>query len=245
MLLQGLKADQRSMRLLRYIVHAVDSSFSLSRIDDNRVIAQMVSMIDKGQLRLCGNKADAKQEDNTNPKEIAAAQVLVDLQKRSQNFPFEGRILRFTSVKEYKKLVSDGQYQVIAKDEAQKIIDKMMAAPLISAIEKNSLKNASDLIPDTRLAQLDSGLLLLRHTPSSAKAATSSGPVVAPSQLAPKQAAATPPAAIDDKNTFSGNADVLAIANSMKDAAKNGIPFCEECAKAAMQEAAMQAAASV
>ncbi|HEY1339990.1 MAG TPA: hypothetical protein VGF59_20900 [Bryobacteraceae bacterium] len=58
-------------------------------------------------------------------------------------------------------------------------------------------------------------------------AAQDSAPAPPPSPPPPREQAPEPP-------TFSPDADLLAIAAAQQEAARLGVPFCEECAKAAL-----------
>lgn len=56
----------------------------------------------------------------------------------------------------------------------------------------------------------------------------------APAAAAPRasRAAAAPPPAVS-QDTLSPNVDAAATANNLRQAANDGVPFCEECARAA------------
>lgn len=92
-------------------------------------------------------------------------------------------------------------------------------------------------LPTWTAAELDTGSLkiLWRRRQPIVIGATPAAP--RPSQ-APRRTVApsspTPPT--PEYSTFPPGLDALAVAQVLKDAAKDGVPFCEECMKAAMQE---------
>lgn len=62
-------------------------------------------------------------------------------------------------------------------------------------------------------------------------AAAAPAPAAAASPRASRATAAPPPSASQD--TLSPNVDAAATANNLREAANDGVPFCEECARAA------------
>ena len=73
-----------------------------------------------------------------------------------------------------------------------------------------------------------------------AAAALSTAPAPAPAS-APRPAAPSPsPAPVD--STFAPNLDIEAMVAALRAAAQTGVPFCEECARAAAQQQVAEAA---
>ncbi len=89
----------------------------------------------------------------------------------------------------------------------------------------------------------DGWLNLGLHKPLAYQLVPVAAPVsapAAPAPASPRPAAAAPPDPVD--STFGSSLDVAAMVAVLKAAAASGVPFCEECAKAAAQK---QAAESV
>lgn len=79
-----------------------------------------------------------------------------------------------------------------------------------------------------------------RLVPVAAPAAAPAAAAAAPTS--PRPAAAAPPAA-PAESTFAANLDVAAMVAVLRAAAQAGVPFCEECARAANSQSTETAAA--
>lgn len=73
------------------------------------------------------------------------------------------------------------------------------------------------------------------HWPSAASARATSTAVPISSVIAPSPRSSRPPAPVEEKQA--AELDVAAMVATLRAAAKNGTPFCEECARAARQAA--------
>ena len=82
------------------------------------------------------------------------------------------------------------------------------------------------------------GLVLVK-APAAAPSRSSSAPTAAPT--APRAAPVAPPPPVE--TTFGSDLDVAAQVAVLVQAARDGVPFCEECAKAAAKRAAAEAVA--
>lgn len=96
---------------------------------------------------------------------------------------------------------------------------------------------------------LSSGVLHVHRVAPPATNFPGAGRETAPAEAAPaarrpaqSSTAATSPAAAEEANTFSSATDAAATAAVLRSASESGVPFCEECAKAAAAAAARQAA---
>ena len=102
-------------------------------------------------------------------------------------------------------------------------------------------------IEQVRLA-VDSGRLAGGDQPATLPALRPLAPrrVVAPAPAPPGRSTAPLAAALPPpppESTFGANLDVAAMVNALRQAAQDGVPFCEECARAAAARAAGQGAA--
>jgi hypothetical protein len=92
------------------------------------------------------------------------------------------------------------------------------------------------------VSQFTSGRLRICKLPTQAKTSTAGAASSAAAQPEPPQSqprkrttasASTPTPSPADTQTFPSNFDAVAAAKVLKEAAKDGVPFCEECMKAA------------
>lgn len=105
-----------------------------------------------------------------------------------------------------------------AGDEMSRLSDHEIAARIVVAIEGGRVT----------LAGAPPRLLPLAPPPASA-APPPPAPAPSPRRAAPAAPAAAP------ATTFSQTLDVAAMVAVLRQAASDGVPFCEECAKAAAQ----------
>ncbi len=79
-------------------------------------------------------------------------------------------------------------------------------------------------------------LYAVSSTPAAAAAPAAPSP--SPSSTAPAAAAPATPAPAAADTTFGSSMDPAAMAATLREAARDGVPFCEECARAAAMAAA-------
>jgi hypothetical protein len=81
--------------------------------------------------------------------------------------------------------------------------------------------------------------ILARYIPTPA-GIVSEGSEISTPLLPPRRSPSSSPSAPADEQTFPPDADAVAIAAVLQDAANSGVPFCEECAKAAAAQKQQQ-----
>jgi len=127
--------------------------------------------------------------------------------------------------------------EVATRDEARKLAERLAEHPAVArALADLSGVSAIRLAAWTA-EELQAGRLKIlwrRRT----KLVVGATPAEAPAPVAPRRTPApissSPPT--PHYSTFPPDVDAAAIARALQDAAKDGVPFCEECMKAALSE---------
>ncbi|WP_347988692.1 hypothetical protein [Methylomonas sp. AM2-LC] len=179
MKLQALKSNQSAMRNLRSLISCGEGVFNIHRLDDNEVIKQVCALIRTGRLAISGRKTSTTEID---PKQKVINQILTGLPNKIQDFNFDGQTLRLISAEQWKSLSRNQKYQIISKDQAKQIIQKLIVSPFSSANEKTYLHQTIELFTETKFSRLETGFLLLRYSTNNYVRAESNEPAFTPSQ---------------------------------------------------------------
>lgn len=115
--------------------------------------------------------------------------------------------------------------------DLSRLDDSQIKQQLAAALEQGRLRAAAG--PALLLRPVGQGLLPPPAAPPAA-------PVSSPRPAAPAAAAAPPPAI---ESTFGSDVDVEAMVAVLRAAAQDGVPFCEECARAKAKRQMAEAAA--
>jgi hypothetical protein len=186
--LRGFRNNQSAINDLRQIVSAEGGGSDLSRSSDDRVVEQVASLLHSGRLRICGSKGSgrgaAKTERGRDRERIAEDRVLDTLRAKTKDFSFEGSVLRIIRADQWPDVREDEHYQIVAKDEAQRVVERLAAAPTTSQTERTALGEAAPLLVDTSVWRVGRGLLMLRINPVGFAGTRSIGSAATPSQLA-------------------------------------------------------------
>lgn len=126
--------------------------------------------------------------------------------------------------------------------------DPVSIFALRSLLAQEGLKPVCDLsdsgIIDAVVADLSSGALHICGQTVVVATEASAGPAQPASDPPPPKIERTPavqtvrrsrPQPAPEAETLSPNTDLVAVAHSLKAASEHGIPFCEECARTALQ----------
>jgi hypothetical protein len=186
--LRGFKNNQSAINDLRQIVAAEGVGSDLSRCSDDRVIAQVASLLHSGRLRICGStgsgRGAAQTERARNPERIAEDRVIDTLRAKTRDFSFEGAVLRIIRADHWPDVRQDERYRIVAKDEARRVVERLAAAPTTSQTERTALGETVPLLVDTSVGRVGRGLLMLRVNPVGFAGTRSISPAATPSQLA-------------------------------------------------------------
>jgi hypothetical protein len=186
--LRGFKSNKSAMNDLRQMASAEGGGSDLSRSNDERVIAHVADLLLSGRLRICGPKDAGQGVANTErargAQRTAEDRVIGALRAKTKDFSFEGGVFRFIRADEWPDVRQDERYQIVTRDEARRIIERMAAIPTTPQGEKTALGDAVSLLVDTNVGRVRRGLVLLRIPPVRFATTRSSKPAATPSQLA-------------------------------------------------------------
>lgn len=117
------------------------------------------------------------------PQRMAQYKAIEALPSQSNDFGFEGQIYRVIHATAWRQLASSARYRIVPQDEAQVLLQRMLVNLAVSRAHRAAYQGVLDFIGEPRTGPSANGLLLLRVAPISYAKATSTAPVVTPSQL--------------------------------------------------------------
>jgi hypothetical protein len=226
-------ASRCSLAEVRELVRTTDpTSFSRSLFSDDHLFEQLrraVTNQDLVVIREAG--ADATQTDNASTAK--QRKVIREVERAARRgLGYQGRLFKLVADTDLARVPDRDSYEVVGHDDAVKVLTGLarqavavLATPLDAALSLLTADWRPPLRPD--------GLILLRRIAVRAAAADEEAPMGKPKQSGP--APAPEAAAAPEPDTVPPAVDQATQAQTLIRAAKNGAPFCEECARAAQQ----------
>jgi hypothetical protein len=115
---------------------------------------------------------------------LAEDRVIQNLHGKDKGFVVEGKTFRLIRADQWPDVRNDERYEIVARDEARRVFEKMASVPAISQAVKSAGQAAASRLADTSVRYFDSGLLLLRTVHVRYVNSGSAEPAFTPSQLA-------------------------------------------------------------
>lgn len=196
--------DRAAMRVLRTQLAVVLRNTGVVPLDDVAVVEQVVSLIAQRRLRLLGPYPPALARERVPNSALSTMNVL----RRCVGDHYAMRLLRA----QLADAVRDAQVPQLS--------DVAVVNRIVSLVAQGRLQLRGPFAP----LREGGGVTTV------AEAAPSPAPAPAARPTPQSSSRATAMAA---EPSFSPNVDVAALAATLTDAAKDGTPFCEECARAA------------
>jgi hypothetical protein len=153
-----------------------------SRTTDAAILRMVERNLDSGRLVVLPSDGSALAEGRqSQSKESAIASAVMG---DAPDLVFDGQHLRVIPTQEWARLRERGGFQVVSKDKALPLLDRLAAAPATAVTRKKALNDAKPLLVDRIPPGKAHGLLLVRLTPTAAVAAREAEAPLTPSQLA-------------------------------------------------------------
>jgi hypothetical protein len=214
-----------------FILGARLTAFSLSELDDAQLFELLRRAGKSGDLVVVRARAHgAKREASAS---VQQRQLVRDIEARIRSaLAHEGRKYRLVADADLARIPDRNAYEVVGREDAARVLAGLAATadPPLAALLGEARKR---LTRDWRPPQSPDGLILLRGiVVQQSVRQTDDSPLGRPKQAsAPEPVSTAPPP--PEPETIGGNVDQASQAQTLVAAARDGVPFCEECARAA------------